>query len=277
MLSPCSKRSAPDYGASRTRRAAARHLDALRALLVLVAILAAGAAAAADSAPALNSLYADPQQPDIAGLWVLTGAFTISPDGSVPELMGKYKALYDKRLRAFKAGTPIDDATANCEPAGLPHLEVVPYPFEILQTPGRVTMLYEYDSVVRRIPIGGGTRDPGDDAPAYYGSSVGHWEGATLAIETTNIRADTQVDYTGLPHSDALRISERIRRRDETTLENQITLTDAKAYAKPFTVTRLYKLHPKWHIEEYECRQNNRNESDAQGHTGTGVKEKPRS
>jgi hypothetical protein len=247
----------------------------LRSALVLaaaIAAIAASAAQAADHSPPLNALYADPHQPDISGVWVIKSApeFTFSPDGSVPRLIGKYKALYEKRMRAFKAGTPINDVTANCLPAGMPHMDVVPYPFEIMQTPGRVTLLYEYASAVRRIPLGSATY-PGDDMPLYGGLSAGHWDGSTLVVETTDIRADTQVDDTGLPHSDALRITERFRRLNETTLENRITLTDPKAYAEPFTVTRLYELQPKWRIEEYVCQENNRNRTDAEGHTGTGA------
>lgn len=246
----------------------------MRALVAVGALLAASLAHAAEHARALSSLYADPHQPDISGVWLIKSApeFTFAPDGSVPRLKGKFKALYEKRLQALKSGAPIDDTTANCGPAGLPHLEVVPYPFEIIQTPGRVTMLYEYDSVVRRIPLGG-TAYPGDDMPLYYGTSAGHWDGATLVIETTNIRADTQVDDTGVPHSDALRITERVRRLNPTTLQNRITLTDPKAYAAPFTVTRIYTLHPTWHIEEYVCQENNRNRTDAEGRTGTGALE----
>jgi hypothetical protein len=244
----------------------------LRLVLVLVATLAAGVATGVDSAAAPSSLYADSTQPDISGLWVINSApaFGFAPDGSVPTLIGQYKVLYDKRLRAMKAGHPVDDPTANCEPAGLPHIDIVPYPFEIMQTPGRVTMLFEYDSVVRRIPLDGAPY-PGDDMPLYYGSSAGHWVGTTLVIETTNIREDTQLDDTGIPHSDALRITERIRRIDHATLESRITLTDPKAYADPFTVTRIYKLRPTWHVEEYVCRENNRNQTDAEGHTGPGT------
>jgi hypothetical protein len=56
------------------------------------------------------------------------------------------------------------------------------------------------------------------------------------------------------------------------TLEDQITLTDPKAYAEPFKTTRLYRTRPKWKISEYVCEENNRNKTDAQGHTRSGVK-----
>ena len=262
-----------------------RLTGAVLTLLFAAPLPGAAAPPVSAPAPALTELYADARQPDISGLWLLTGAFYFAPDRSVPELLGEYKALYARRMQAFDAGRPVDDVTADCLPAGMPHMDVVPYPFEIMQTPGRVTILYEYDSVVRRIPVdpsGSGAGDSGTAAsaaaadvdPSYYGVSAGHWEGDTLIVETRHVRADTQVDFTGLPHSDALTITERFRRKDATTLENRITLDDPKAYAAPFTVTRLYRLHPRWKIAEYSCSENNRNRTDAQGRTSSGVTER---
>jgi hypothetical protein len=231
----------------------------------------AGPAAAAGPAP-LSPLYADASQPDIAGLWVVTGAFYFAPDRSLPKLKGEYKALYARRTEAFKSGIAVDDVTADCLPAGLPHLFVVPYPFELMQTPGRITFLYEYDSVVRRVPLTGAASLKADeDRVSYNGDSAGHWEGDTLVIDTINVRADTQLDFTGVPHSDQLHITERWRRKDATTLESRITLTDPKAYEEPFTVTRQYRLRPKWKISEYVCEENNRNATDAAGRTTGGV------
>jgi len=246
----------------------------LACAIVTAALMAIGASAAGAERP-LTTLYADPGQPDLSGLWVVTGGFFFAPDRKVPALKGAYKTLYDKRLAAMATGRPIDDVTADCLPAGLPHLLVVPYPFELMQTPGRVTLLYEYDSVVRRIPIGAAFTDPRKATPAFNGESVGHWDGQTLVVETRNIREDTQVDYTGIPHSDALTISERVRRVDDATLEDVITLDDPKAFAEPFTVTRTYRLRPKWKISEYVCAENNRNKRDAEGRTTGGAKTKP--
>ena len=240
--------------------------------LALASPLVAPRAASPAVPPKLNANYADPAQPDISGLWVVTGAMQFAPDHAIPKLQGEYLALYQKRAAAFKAGIAIDDPTAQCLPAGLPHLLVAPYPFEIVQTPGRVLMLYEYDSAVRRIPLNVAPPEhPDEDTTSYDGDSYGHWEGDTLVIDTINIRADTQLDFTGIPHSDALRVTERLHRKDATTLEGQITLTDPKAYAEPFTVTRQYRLRPKWRISEYICEENNRNKPDEQGHTRSGV------
>jgi len=242
----------------------------------LCAVLAAASAGAADAAPALahpgartTAMYADPSQPDLTGVWLVTGYFTFAPDKSLPSFRPPYGALYARRTAAFNAGAPIDDVTADCLPPGMPHIQVVPYPFEIMQTPGRVTILFEYAGQVRRIYLDGSA--PKDSDPTYYGTSVGRWQGDTLVVTTTNIREDTQADFSGLPHSDALSITERFRRTAPDTLEDRITLTDPKAYSQPFTTTRIYKNHPDWTIGEYVCEENNRNKIQDNGVTGFGV------
>ena len=236
---------------------------------VLLALAGIGSApsAAAESKP--SALYADPGQPDLTGVWQVTGYFTFAPDRSLPSFKPPYDALYARRMAAFNAGKPIDDVTADCLPPGMPHIQVVPYPFEIMQTPGRVTMLFEYAGQVRRIYLDGS--EPKDPDATYYGTSTGRWQGDTLVVTTTNIRADTQADFSGVPHSDALSITERFRRTAPDTLEDQITLTDPKAYRAPFATTRVYKLHPDWTIGEYVCEENNRNKIQDNGVTGFGV------
>ncbi|MEO6081204.1 MAG: hypothetical protein ABIQ86_15750 [Steroidobacteraceae bacterium] len=124
--------------------------------------------------PSLGPLYADPAHPDLSGLWVVTGGFYFAPDRSTPKLLGEYKTTYARRTEAFSAGVAVDDLTADCLPAGMPHLLTVPYPFEVMQTPGRVTFLYEYDSVVRRVPTNGTAVKPDPDQATYHGESFGH-------------------------------------------------------------------------------------------------------
>ncbi len=220
----------------------------------------------------MTALYADPAHADLSGLWQPMGDFHFSPEGKLPKLKPPYDALYAKRMKAWDAGAPIDDVSAECLPPGMPHLQVLPYPFELMMTPGRVTLLYEYAGEVRRVFTDGTKADPDADR-SYVGFSVGRWEGSTLVVQTTNVREDTQDDYTGLPHSDALTITERFRRTAPTTLVDEITLDDPKAYAEPFTVTRTYRLQPTWTIGEYVCEENNRNRPRADGVTASGVPE----
>jgi hypothetical protein len=199
--------------------------------MMTIACLAPAAHAAAPPPASTNALHADPAQPDVSGLWVITGAFNFAPDKAPPKLLGEYKALYDKRTAAIKAGIAIDDVTADCLPAGMPHLLVVPYPFEIMQTPGRVTFLYEYDSVVRRVPLAGADKLKwNEDAVSYHGDSSGHWEGDTLVIDTINIRAIHSSTSRGPTATSCA--SRSTGAAASTTLENRITRR-IQAYAEP--------------------------------------------
>jgi len=227
-------------------------------------------AEAATKATPATALYADPSKPDLSGLWVSVGSFNWSPDKKLPKFTPKYAAIYAKRAAALAAGDSIEDPTADCLPPGMPHMLIVPYPFELMQTPGRVTFLYEYQNPPRRV-FTDGRGHPPDIDPTFNGHSIGHWEGDTLVIETVAMRPEPVVDQYGIPRSDKLKVTERIRRTDPETLESVITLVDPEAYTEPFTVTRSYKLKPTWTIGEYVCEENNRNKIDPKGVTGFGV------
>src|SRR5438105_4199695 len=103
------------------------HPCAMVALIAVAAMGGSGTLSAAEpAAPRLTARYADAQQPDISGLWVVTGAFYFSPDKTTPKLLGEYKDLFAHRKQEFDAGVAVDDVTADCLPAGMPHLLVVP-------------------------------------------------------------------------------------------------------------------------------------------------------
>jgi hypothetical protein len=76
------------------------------------------------------------------------------------------------------------------------------------------------------------------------GESVGRYEGDTLVIDTIGFNDKTWIDQVGHPHSDALHLVERLRRVDHDTLEVQVSFDDPKAYPKPFSGKRVFKLSP---------------------------------
>jgi hypothetical protein len=127
---------------------------------------------------------------------------------------------------------------------------------EILQTPGRVTLISEILHEVRRIYLDG-RQIPADFEPGYSGYSTGHWVKDTLIVNTAGLQANT-LDQYGIPHSGELRITERMRLRGRNKLENVVTLTDPLAYTKPWTVVRTYSRAPAdTEIQEYICNTNN--------------------
>jgi hypothetical protein len=78
---------------------------------------------------------------------------------------------------------------------------------------------------------------PGEfNFPAFLGYSVGRWEGDVFVVETAGFNDKTSLDLMGHLHSDALRVTERFRRRDCGHLDVEMTFDDPKMYTRPFTI-----------------------------------------
>lgn len=178
---------------------------------------------------------------------------SINPAPLTPEFQARYDAIKAER----KAGRAVADPGANCMPPGMPRLMVNPYPFEVLHTPGRITLIFTTDNHVRRI-FTDGRSHPEELMPTMNGHSVGHWEGDTLVVETVGLRADKYLQNTGLPHSDQLVVHERIRLLNPDKLEDAITMVDPKAFTRPYQSVRTYTRLRGEEIEEYVCHDNNR-------------------
>ena len=246
---------------------------ACAALCMAMAAPAAGALAqdGAGSSPVLKGRYAAMDHlPDWSGIWenvsgIHLDRFTAgAPEGQArfqpasPPYNAEYAARYRAALAAAAAGKPINDPTANCLWPGMPRLMWQPYPLEFIFEPGMVRTNHETMSQVRRIFTDGRVH-PKDLDPSFNGHSVGRWEGETLVVETVGLRGDTMFQNTGMPHSDALQLVERIRLVASDILEDEITMTDPKAFTGPFVTRRHFKRHRDWSILEYVCEENNRN------------------
>ena len=116
-------------------------------------------------------------------------------------------------------------------------------------------MLYEVDNTHRQVYTDG-RKLPADPQPAWLGYSVGKWEGDTLVVDTAGFNDQSWLDVTGHPHSEALRIQERFRRRDFGHMEVQVTIDDPKTFTKPFTIKFNQLLIPDSDILEYFCTEN---------------------
>jgi len=122
--------------------------------------------------------------------------------------------------------------------------------FEIIQSPRRVFVLYEWGHQVRQIWTDG-REHPKDWDATWMGHSIGHWEGDTLVADTIGMKDKTWLDGAGHVHSDKMHLIERIRRVDPETMSLQMTVDDPKAYTAPFnSKVQLYQLKPNWEIEE---------------------------
>jgi hypothetical protein len=206
--------------------------------------------------------------PDFTGVWEVPmggrggSGFPVMPHLSLtPEYAAKVKAL--------EAKAPEDSPSANCLPPGMPGIMGEPYPMEFLLTPGQVTIVIEAFSMVRHIYTDGRPM-PADPDPSFFGTSIGHWDGDTLVVESESFSPLTTIDVR-TPHSDKMKILERFRLVDPDTMNIETTVTDPEALTEPYTTHRILKRHRNWTIDEYICEENNRNFVDASGKAGINL------
>jgi hypothetical protein len=122
---------------------------------------------------------------------------------------------------------------------------------KIIQTPGLILILNP-DLTYRQIYLDGRALETAPN-PSWMGYSVGHWDGDTLVVESFGFNDRTWLDHDGHPHTEALRMTERYRRRDFGNLELDVTLSDPAAYAKPWTVAVRAELAADTEMIEWVC------------------------
>jgi hypothetical protein len=128
-----------------------------------------------------------------------------------------------------------DDPIIAGDPQGFPREDLYELlTTQILQTPLRTVVLYEFGKIWRVIWTDG--RDfPKDPDPRWFGYSVGKWaDDDTLVVETAGIDERSWIDHVGRPHSANLRVEERFHRVDQNHLELTVTINDPETYAKPW-------------------------------------------
>ncbi|MCC6630715.1 MAG: hypothetical protein IT482_01480 [Gammaproteobacteria bacterium] len=234
---------------------------------IAVAVLAASSAAAVvqGAQPPRAAQWTQlASLPDWTGIWEVDWANKRGIRTPRPQM--KLTPDYQKKLDAFRAaqkqGENVQSEAANCVPPGLPGIMTQPYPIEFLYQPGKVVMLIEAYMQFRTVHTDG-RKHPEDPDLTYMGHSIGHWEGDTLVIDSVGFTTSTQI-ASGVPHSDQLRVVERIRRVSPDWMEIQTTLTDPVVLAEPYTITTSYR-HLTDELREYICLENNRDGADEKG------------
>jgi hypothetical protein len=178
-----------------------------------------------------------------------------------PEAEARRKELQSKAVE--------DTTAANCLPPGMPGIMTQPYPMEFLLTPGKVTIVIEAYQQVRHIYTDG-RKLPEDPDPKFHGTSVGHWDGDTLVVDTIGFSPLTQI-AANVPHDGNMKIVERFRLTDPDTMVIDTTVTDPGVLAAPMVSSRSLRRHRNWTIAEYICEENNRNSVDQSGKAGLNL------
>ena len=227
-------------------------------------------------------------KPDLSGIW-------IRYDGPEPKgvALGRSPLVEGGNAGAgFQGGLPfqpwaaelqkkrvadngLNDPDGLCLPQGPLEYHIDPQPFEIIQTPQKILYISESNYGLRTFYMDGRSLPhQGDVEPYWHGYSIGRWDGDTLVVESNNFRGvdpnnvrgsglpDTYLgsgwlDHRGSPFTEAMKLTERYRRLNYGLLEIELTVDDAKAYTKPFTVRVLQRLVPDGsEMIEFICHEN---------------------
>ena len=153
-----------------------------------------------------------------------------------------------------RRGVALEDPERVCGGVvGFPLAGLLSEPIKIVQAPRLTLLLYEVGSSHRQIYTDGRRLPKEVNLPAYLGYSVGRWEGDVFVVETAGFNGKTALDAIGHPHSEALRITERFRRRDFGHLDVEMTFEDPEMYSRPFTIKVPHDLVPDGDIFEMYC------------------------
>ncbi len=238
--------------------------------------------------PALSSsgiahAQSKPNTPDFGGVW---GPYRggrgadpkLAPPPATPlvlkpQFVKDYETKRAADAEANRRGEQIATGAIQCIPYGMPAMmSVAVYPIEIIQTPKQMTIIQEAFSEVRRIYLDTPQLPIDEVPPGYHGRSVGRWEASALVVDTVGIKESVQ--YQRIPHSDKMRIVERMRLVTPDILHDQITIEDPVTLEKPYTYTLAYRRIPGYEMVEFVCAENNREYVDENGIVRMRVLEK---
>ena len=199
-------------------------------------------------------------KPDLSGIWTLS-----PPSGGVGQLKPSEikpwaEEIHKQRVEDLGKDRPGEQ----CLPGG-----DFEGPTKFVQTPSLIVMLNE-DFSYRQIFLDG-RELPKDPNPAWMGYSVGHWDGDTLVVESTGYNERTWLD-DGYPHSENMRVTERIRRSDFGHLAIEATFSDPAVYGRPWTAKTSGVYTADTELLEYVCAENEKDRVHSVGKNSDDLK-----
>jgi hypothetical protein len=219
----------------------------------------------------LGAAHAEAQPaPDLSGTyWASEYHARIVPLGAAaPPLNAAGKTAYDENRAGLRDKSLDDPVRRLCLPDAVPRLLSTPYPFQLHQvSPGQVIFVHELNNQVRSVPLAPAPKSDEDalNLPSYEGFATAHYDGDALVIRATGYNDQTFLDSSGLPHSDQLVTTERVRRAGDT-LEIVVTIHDPAYYTKDWQARFAYQRQPDdMRLQEYVCGEPHRDISRVKG------------
>jgi hypothetical protein len=181
-------------------------------------------------------------RPDFSGLWRRLGGVRIPvPDRALTQ---KSKDLIREREETYFKDRP----SFQCQPTGP---EIWAGWRRVIQTPALIAFAHE--TLRYRLVFMDGRRLEADPERTWMGHSVGRWEGDTLVVDSFGFNDRTWLDSRGMPHTEALRTTERYRRPSVGQLQVELTVTDPGAFDQSWTVTYDMVFEPDTEMIEAVC------------------------
>jgi hypothetical protein len=234
--------------------------------MAVCAGLSVDPAAAADkdpinAAPTAQDWQVLAKLPDWSGVWTPVISDQVAQEKSnrppwKPAIAKQIEHMYAEE----DAGRPFP-IIDHCFPTGMPSWMLITHnAFEILFTPGRVTILGEGDGNRLRRIYTDGRAHPADPDPSFHGHSIGHWENGTLVVDTVALLPQAYLavnEAVGVPNNGDMHIVERLHLQGPDTLADDLEITANKVLSKPWLTTRKYyrQRAQKFDIAEGVCEQ----------------------
>jgi len=184
------------------------------------------------------------------------------PDGRLPPRTAQARPVPVQRCGSLQRGEPCDTYEdyglgVRCivHGGGLPDA-MIPAVYNanmrVVQSPGFVAISYELIHDTRVIPLDATARETSPALRTYMGLARGRWEGATLVVETSNLKANTR------GASPALRLIERFTRTGRDAIDYRVTFVDPTTWTAPWTAALDMKRRPdEAGVFEYACHEGN--------------------
>jgi hypothetical protein len=172
--------------------------------------------------------------------------------------------------RVFNGNYPINDAARvnretwnqnrdiadvdllGCHEFSMPSLMSNPAPMEFVREGSDILMRFFYGDNERIIYMDPDTVGVPSDH-SLMGHSIGRWDGDTLVVETTNMRAG-RLDGGGTPHSSNIHIVERFTpSADRARLDYEINVMDSEYFTESFEQSRHWFWRPEMALGRYAC------------------------
>lgn len=253
-------------------------ISPVRAAAMIAGLLLAIAPAAGQGvarAPGYTGPRTAAGKPDLNGIWqaLNTAEWDLRPHAAAPPAvlaMGAagaqpaglgvvegdeipYKPEAAAKQKDNAAHWLTADPEVKCFLPGIPRATYMPFPFQIVQTPGYILMAYEYASASRSIPVA--ARKEAPQADSWMGDAYARWDGDTLVVDVAGFNEDTWFDRAGDFHSDALHVVERYTPLSRDAIQYEATIEDPKVFTRPWKISMpLYRhLEKNAQLLEFKC------------------------